>query len=82
MSTPFSMEWKMITEGQEKRINAEDNIFEITFDGYKIFPIEEIIEIKRHPDADLIGSGKVVELIFKNQQTTCKYQLISLYSVN
>ncbi|GGC87848.1 hypothetical protein GCM10007216_18240 [Thalassobacillus devorans] len=82
MSTPFSMEWKMITEGREKRINAEDNIFEITFDGYKIFPMEEMIEIKRHLDADLIGSGKVVELIFKNQQTTCKYQLISLYSVN
>ncbi|WP_181348397.1 DUF2584 family protein [Thalassobacillus sp. CUG 92003] len=82
MSTPLSMEWKLITEGKEKRVNAEENIFEIVFDGYKIFPMEETIEIKRHIKSDQIGSGQIVELWLKNNQTVCRYQLVSLYSVN
>ncbi|MFD1018412.1 DUF2584 family protein [Thalassobacillus hwangdonensis] len=82
MSTPLSMEWKLLTGGKEKRIDVNDNIFEITFDGYMIFPMEEDIDIMRHKDSDQIGSARVVELTFKSGMTICKYQLISLYSVN
>ncbi|MCP3025917.1 DUF2584 family protein [Halobacillus sp. A5] len=82
MSTPLSMEWTLITEGKEKRVHSNDNLFEITFDGYKLFPMNEIIEIKRHIKSDQIGSGEIEELILKNNTTICKYRLISLHSVN
>ncbi|WP_082234049.1 DUF2584 family protein [Halobacillus massiliensis] len=82
MSTPLSMEWTIITNGKEKRVFPNDNLFEITFEGYKIFPLNERIEIKRNPRADQIGSGQIEELILKENSTVCKYRLISLHSVN
>ncbi|UOQ42781.1 DUF2584 domain-containing protein [Halobacillus salinarum] len=82
MSTPLSMEWVLITEGKEKRVNENDNLFEISFDGYKIFPMNETLEIRRHLKSDQIGSGNIEELVLKNNTTICKYRLISLYSVN
>lgn len=82
MSTPFSMEWKLVTNGKEKRVGETDNIFEVVFDGYKLFPIQEPIDLMRLENKDQIGTAKVVKLIFEESQTICRYQLISLYSVN
>ncbi|MRG88322.1 DUF2584 family protein [Salinibacillus xinjiangensis] len=82
MSVPLSIEWRIITEGQEKRINAKENIFQITFPGYKMFPIDAPIDIMRHEDSDQIGTAIVNKITFSNNQTICIYQLVSLYSVN
>ncbi|MCT2535045.1 DUF2584 domain-containing protein [Aquibacillus koreensis] len=82
MSMPLAFEWRLITHGKEKRIVGEENLFEITCNGYKVFPINEQIEIRRHHDSDQIGNGKIVELTWKNDVTICKYQLLSLYNVN
>ncbi|MFQ3543070.1 DUF2584 family protein [Halobacillus rhizosphaerae] len=82
MSTPLSMEWLLITEGKERRVDADDNLFEISFPGYKIFPMNEPLEIRRHIKSDQIGAGIIEEVILKNNTTICKYRLVSLYSVN
>ncbi|WP_186577741.1 DUF2584 family protein [Aquibacillus kalidii] len=82
MSMPMAIEWKLITYGKEKRIKGQDNLFEITFDGYKLFPLNETIELRRNDVSDQIGSGEIVELTWKDNTTVCKYQLISLYNVN
>ncbi|ARI77318.1 DUF2584 family protein [Halobacillus mangrovi] len=82
MSTPFTMEWLIITEGREKRVNEGDNLFEIAYEGYKLFPINEPLEIRKHFSSKVIGSCVIEELILKNQATHCKYRLISLNSVN
>ncbi|GAA5415316.1 uncharacterized protein YtmB [Paraliobacillus ryukyuensis] len=82
MSMPMSFEWRLVTEGNEKRVANKDNFFSIVLDGYRLFPLEEEIEIRRHQDADQIGYGKVVEITWKANRTICTYQLISLYSVN
>ncbi|WP_175614722.1 DUF2584 family protein [Piscibacillus halophilus] len=82
MPTPLTMEWRIVTNGDEKRIKEDHDIFEITFDGYKLFPIDETVEVVRKPGSDKKGVAKVVKLVFENQQTICHYQLISLRSVN
>ncbi|WP_026570182.1 MULTISPECIES: DUF2584 family protein [Sediminibacillus] len=82
MSMPMSIEWKLLTHGREKRLQHQQNMFEIEFTGYKLFPINQTIEIKRHHDSDQIGSGKIVEISWKEERTVCTYQLLSLYSVN
>ncbi len=82
MSNQFVMQWKLVTEGRERRISEENDIFEITFDGYQIFPMEEPIDIQRSLDSDQIGTAKIVKLSFSNGMTICHYHLISLYSVN
>ncbi|RPF55823.1 DUF2584 family protein [Aquisalibacillus elongatus] len=82
MPTPLSMEWKIITYGEELRLDEASDVFEVTLDGYKLFPIDETVEVLRHPQTNHIGIAKVVKLTFENQQTKCRYQLISLKSVN
>ena len=82
MTMPLTIEWKLVTNGTEKRVADQENHFSVELAGYKLFPIEERIEIRRHLESDQIGFGKVVELTWKNNQTICTYQLLSLYSVN
>lgn len=82
MSMPLAIEWKLITHGKEKRIDGKENLFEISFDGFKLFPLNETIELRRNDVSDQIGIGKIVELTWRDEKTICKYQLISLYNVN
>ncbi|TFB24017.1 DUF2584 family protein [Filobacillus milosensis] len=82
MPTPLIMEWVLITNGNEKRLSEEHDIFIIKFNGYKLFPIDETIEIKRNNRTKQVGIAKIVKLVFENNQTICHYQLLSLQSVN
>ncbi|MGI8315291.1 DUF2584 family protein [Halobacillus mangrovi] len=82
MSTPFTMEWLIITEGREKRVNEGENLFEIAYEGYKLFPINEPLEIRKYLSSNGIGFCVIEELILKDHSTHCKYRLISLNSVN
>jgi hypothetical protein len=82
MSTPFSMEWIIITEGKENRVNEDDNLFEIRYEGYKLFPLNELLELRKYPFSKQTGFAIIEELVLKEQSTICKYRLISLHSVN
>ncbi|MBM7569890.1 DUF2584 family protein [Aquibacillus albus] len=82
MSMPLIIEWRLVTHGKEKRLKNQKNMFEIRFNQYKFFPINQRIEISRHDDSAPIGCGKIVELIWNDKETICKYQLVSLYNVN
>ncbi|WP_102027261.1 DUF2584 family protein [Salirhabdus sp. Marseille-P4669] len=82
MSLPLTIEWKIITEDKEKRIDSSDNTFEIMFSGYKLFPMDTPIDIMRHKESEQIGTAVITHISFENNATLCKYQLVSLYSVN
>ncbi|WP_440895683.1 DUF2584 family protein [Amphibacillus sp. Q70] len=82
MSMPLTLEWALVTEGKEERISNQPNCFKMTMDGYRLFPIEQMIEIKRHKKADQIGFGEIYQLTWSDKQTVCLYRLISLHSVN
>ena len=82
MTMPLSVEWKLITSGREHRLAHEENMFQIQFDGYRLFPINQVIDIQRYPDSEQIGSGKVVELTWRSETTYCKYKLLSLQNMN
>ncbi|MDC3412977.1 DUF2584 domain-containing protein [Aquibacillus sp. 3ASR75-11] len=82
MTMPFLIEWVLVTKGKEKRLTDQENMFQITLEGYRIFPIHQTIDIKRYNNSDQIGRGEILELTLKNNQTICKYRLVSLHSVN
>ncbi|UOR12524.1 DUF2584 family protein [Halobacillus amylolyticus] len=82
MSTPLSMEWSLITQGNEQRVYSNDNLFQVVFDGYKLFPMNEKLDVRRTRKSDQIGTGMIEEIVLKDNTTICKYRLISLYSVN
>ncbi|PXW91770.1 uncharacterized protein DUF2584 [Streptohalobacillus salinus] len=82
MSMPLTLEWALITEGKEKRVGDSDNRFVLTLDGYRLHPINDRIEIRRHQTSDQIGFGEIKELTWRDGETIIIYQLLSLYSVN
>lgn len=82
MSMPLSLEWALVTEGKEKRIGDLENRFTLVLEGYRLYPLHERIEIRRHQASDQIGFGEIDELTFKANQTLITYKLLSLYSVN
>ena len=82
MSMPLSMEFNLITEGYEKRVQEKENVFTIQLSGYRLFPMDQRIDIMRHEDSDQIGTAKITELRWENEMTTLTYQLLSLYNVN
>ncbi|GEL76209.1 DUF2584 family protein [Tenuibacillus multivorans] len=82
MPTPLTMEWRIITNGREQRIKEDHDLFEVSFEGYKLFPIDETVEIIRKPGSKQLGIAKIVKIVFESNKTTCQYQLISLQSVN
>ncbi|UFU01240.1 DUF2584 domain-containing protein [Radiobacillus kanasensis] len=82
MSMPLSIEWKLVTDGKEKRIQEQDNTFEIQFADFRLFPVDQLIEIRRHENSDQIGTGKIIEMTWNERGTHCRYQLHSLFNVN
>ncbi|WP_117169407.1 DUF2584 family protein [Paraliobacillus sediminis] len=82
MTMPLTIETKLVTDAKERRVEGLENHFSITLAGYWLFPMQERMEIRRHQESDQIGFGKVIELTWKDGQTICTYQLLSLYSVN
>ncbi|WP_138417079.1 DUF2584 family protein [Aquibacillus sediminis] len=82
MSMPLSVEWKLITMGREERLLSANNLFQVRFPGYKLFPIDAVIDLHRYQQSNLVGKAKIIELVWKNNETICNYQLISLQNVN
>lgn len=82
MNMPLTLEWNIITEGEEKRFGEKENVFELNLPGYRLFPVDQLLDIMRHEDSDQIGSAKVIELTWADNTTRIKYILVSLYSVN
>ncbi|WP_017472149.1 DUF2584 family protein [Amphibacillus jilinensis] len=82
MTMPLTLEWTLVTEGQEERVEDQNNLFKMSIDGYRLYPIQDQIEIRRHKDSDQIGFGRIIELTWRDNRTFCIYQLDSLYSVN
>ncbi|MYL51742.1 DUF2584 family protein [Pontibacillus yanchengensis] len=82
MSMPLSLEWCIITHGEEMRVEEKENTFTLKLDGYQLFPIDQFIDIKRTDNAEQIGTAKVVEMSWFANTTVITYELISLYNVN
>lgn len=82
MSMPITIEMSLVTEGKEIRLPDQPNCFKLIVEGYRLFFIDQVIEIKRQRNQDHIGFGKIIELRWKDNQTTCHYRLTSLQSVN
>ncbi|MCD5322916.1 MULTISPECIES: DUF2584 family protein [Pontibacillus] len=82
MSMPLSLETRIITFGDEKRVEEKENVFELYLDRYCLFPVDELVEVLRTEDSEQTGTAKIVEMTWANGQTRLVYRLISLYSVN
>ncbi|PEA52492.1 hypothetical protein CON64_23325 [Bacillus pseudomycoides] len=77
----FEMHTKIIVNETEKRLHTEDNIFQLTLEGYHLFVVDEILQVYKTRQ-ELVGSAVVKKVEWAEGRTTLLYQLISLQSVN
>lgn len=80
MGMPVEFQTMIVTKGKEVR--QEGNLFELTKDGYRIYPLHIPIEVKRTKEGEVAGVGVVVRQTWEADTTTIRYELKALNSTN
>jgi hypothetical protein len=80
MGMPLEFQTLIVTKGKEKRI--ENNLFILEKEGYRIYPIDIPIEVKRTLQSEASGQAVVKKIELANNRTVITYELISLHSIN
>jgi hypothetical protein len=80
MGMPLELNTMIVTKGRETRV--EENLFILEKDGYRLYPIEIPIEVRKTMDSDANGIALIKKVEWQNSRTTLTYQLISLNSTN
>ncbi len=77
---PLELNTMIVTKGREKRV--EENVFLLEKEGYRLYPIEIPIDVRKTMDSDSSGTALIKKVELQNNTTTITYQLISLNSTN
>jgi hypothetical protein len=80
MGMPLELNTIIVTKGREKRL--DENYFSLVKEGYRLYPLDIPVEVKRTIDGDLNGMGVIRKVEWENSQTLITYQLVSLNSTN
>lgn len=80
MGMPLELNTMIVTKGREKRV--EENLFVLEKEGYRLYPIEIPIDVRKTMDSDSSGTAVIKKVEWENSGTTITYQLISLNSTN
>ncbi|MBN8200933.1 MULTISPECIES: DUF2584 domain-containing protein [Bacillaceae] len=80
MGMPLELNTMIVTKGRENRL--DENFFSLVKDGYRLYPLDIPVEVKRTIEGDLNGMGVIRKVVWENSQTLITYQLVSLNSTN
>lgn len=80
MGMPLELNTMIVTKGRENRL--EDNFFSLKKEGYRLYPIDIPVEVKKTIEGDLTGTGVISKVEWTENETTITYQLVSLNSTN
>jgi len=80
MGMPFELNTLIVTKGREKRV--EENLFQLEKEGYRLYPIDIPIDVRKTLESDTSGSAVIKKVEWQNRNTLISYQLISLNSTN
>ncbi|MCM3116553.1 DUF2584 domain-containing protein [Neobacillus sp. MER 74] len=80
MGMPLELNTMIVTKGREIRV--EENVFTLEKEGYRLYPIEIPIDVRKTMDSDSSGTAIIKKVELQNNSTTITYQLISLNSTN
>jgi Protein of unknown function (DUF2584) len=80
MGMPLELNTMIVTKGREQRV--EENVFLLEKEGYRLYPIEVPIDVRKTIDSDSSGTAVIKKVEWQERSTTLTYQLISLNSTN
>ncbi|WP_174734925.1 DUF2584 domain-containing protein [Mesobacillus harenae] len=80
MGMPLELNTLIVTKGREKRV--EENLFSLLKEGYRLYPINIPIEVRKTVDGETTGTAVIKKVEWENNSTTVIYQLVALNSTN
>ncbi|AXN38473.1 DUF2584 domain-containing protein [Peribacillus sp. NPDC060186] len=80
MGMPMELNTMIVTKGNE--IREQENIFSLTKAGYRLYPIDIPIDVRKTIQSDSSGTAVIQKVEWTNEKTTITYQLLSLNSTN
>lgn len=80
MGMPLELNTMIVTKGKEKR--HEENWFSLQKDGYRLYPLDIPIEVKKTIEGELTGYGLIKKVEWSDSSTLLTYQLLSLKTTN
>ncbi|MGE7603363.1 DUF2584 domain-containing protein [Peribacillus sp. NPDC097675] len=80
MGMPMELNTMIVTKGNE--IREEENVFSLTKAGYRLYPIDIPIDVRKTIQSDSNGTAVIQKVEWTNDKTTITYRLISLNSTN
>ncbi|WP_407406296.1 DUF2584 domain-containing protein [Peribacillus sp.] len=80
MGMPMELNTMIVTKGNE--IREEENVFRLTKAGYRLYPIDIPIDVRKTIQSDSSGTAVIRKVEWMNEKTNITYQLISLNSTN
>jgi hypothetical protein len=80
MGVPFELNTMIVTKGNEFRV--EENIFRLTKAGYRLYPIDIPIDVRKTIDSESSGTAVIRRVEWENEKTIITYRLVSLNSTN
>lgn len=83
MGMPLEMNWMIVTKGKEEKVMDKENYFELTKEGYRLYPLDiAVVEVRKTKEEAAIGLAEIKEMKWKNGYTTIIYVLKKLNGVN
>lgn len=80
MGMPVEFNTMIVTKGNEIRV--EENIFQLKKEGYRIYPIDIPIEVRKTKSGEVLGEAIIEKLQLHDNETEVTYRLIALNSTN
>jgi len=80
MGMPLELNTLIVTKGREKRV--EENVFVLEKQGYRLYPLEIPIEVRKTLDSQSSGTAMIKKITWESDITTITYRLIALNSTN
>jgi hypothetical protein len=80
MGMTLELNTMIVTKGNEKR--KEDNEFELVKEGYRLYPIDIPVEVRKTIHGEVNGMAKIVKLTWGDNHTVLTYKLFALNSTN
>jgi hypothetical protein len=80
MGMPMELNTMIVTKGNETR--EEENIFRLVKAGYRLYPIDIPIDVRKTIQSDSSGTAVIQKIEWTSEKTIITYQLLSLNSTN
>jgi Protein of unknown function (DUF2584) len=80
MGMPMELNTMIVTKGNETR--EEENIFRLSKSGYRLYPIDIPIDVRKTIQSDSSGTAVIQKIEWTSEKTIITYQLLSLNSTN